>query len=174
MGHSNALLTIPGVRKAIQYTHAIPETIERARRGEVIPENEKTVTREAILVLERNTPDERARVEPLVRNMKDYFRGYKTTVDFVDDETFDREHADAKQHDGVVIGVGKIGKFTSRHELHCAYESNAHGTTGIMVANARGAYRLWQEGRRGVCISPEIPTTYKNARSIRDLLKRFM
>ena len=34
MGHSDALRTIPGVKDARQFTHAIPEAIERVRRGE--------------------------------------------------------------------------------------------------------------------------------------------
>lgn len=174
MGHSNALLTIPGVKKAIQYTHAIPEVIERARKGEKIGKHEKTVSRKAIVVLEKDTPEERARVEPVVKNMKDYFEGYATTVAFVDDATFDKEHAKAKQHDGVVIATGKIGPYLARHEFSCAYESNAHGTAGIVVATARGAYRLWKEGKVGACIISDIPATYRSGRSRKELLKGFM
>ena len=34
MGHSDALRTIPGVKDARQYTHAVTESIEKVRAGE--------------------------------------------------------------------------------------------------------------------------------------------
>lgn len=175
MGHTNALLGVPGVKRAIQYTHAIPEIIERARRGEPISDDEKTVTREAILVLKNDTPEERARVESTVRNMKGYFTGYKTTVKFVNDNTFQKEHADAKQHDGVVIATGKTGPYNARYELSCVFESNAHGTAAIMVPTARGAFRLRAEGKIGACLPAEIPDLYRSGHSKRQLLaQRFI
>jgi diaminopimelate dehydrogenase len=174
MGHSNALLTIPGVKRGIQYTHAIPELIERVRRGESIGDGEKTVTREVIVVLNNDVAAERARVDETVKGMEDYFTGYKTSVSFVDDATFEKEHANAKQHDGVFIARGKTGPYVAKHELHCSYESNAHGTAGIMLAGGRGAYKLWCEGKSGACIFPDIPVSYRSPRSREELLKSFM
>jgi len=173
MGHSNALLTIKGVKKGIQYTHAVSELIEMARRGEKLP-NTKTVTREAIIVLENDTAEERARVEAETREMKGYYAGYKTSVEFVDDATFEAKHANAKQHDGVVIATGKVGPYSVRHEFACQYESNSHGTAGIMVASARGAYKLKKEGKVGACILSDIPVSYRSGRSREQLLKEFM
>jgi diaminopimelate dehydrogenase len=170
MGHSNALLTIKGVKKGIQYTHAVPELIEMARRGEHLPEA-KTVTREAIIVLENDTPEERARVKKETLEMDGYYKGYKTSVEFVDNVTYDTKHANAKQHDGVVIATGKTGPYFARHEFACQYGSNSHGTAGIMVASARGAYKLKQEGKVGACILADIPVSYRSGRSRAQLLK---
>jgi diaminopimelate dehydrogenase len=170
MGHSNALLTVDGVKRGIQYTHAIPELIEVARRGETLPEG-KTVTRECVVVLKNDTLEERTRVEKEIKTMPGYYEGYKTTVEFVTDSTFDLNHADSKQHDGIVIATGKVGGYDARHEFACEYESNAHGTAGIMLATARGAYRLRKDGKTGSCILPEIPILYRHPSSRKEILK---
>lgn len=174
MGHSNALLTIPGVKAGIQYTHAINQMVDNARKGKAIEKGTKTVTREVILVLENDTPQKRMETERKVRGMEGYFVGYETSVSFVDSETFEKEHANAKQHDGVFIATGKIGDSTSRHELHCVYESNPHGTAGIMVASARGANKMYQEGMTGAIILPDIPVAYRSPLTRREMLARFM
>jgi len=59
MGHSDALRTIPGVKDARQFTHAIPEAIERVRRGENPAfEPGDMHTRECFVVLEEGADRE--------------------------------------------------------------------------------------------------------------------
>jgi len=176
MGHSNALLGIKGVKYAIQYTHAIPELIEKARNGEEILEGEKTVIRECIITLENwaDNPKEKERIEKETKKMKSYFKGYKTSVEFVSEEEFLVNHSNSKQHNGLVIATGKTGSYPSKHEFFCEYESNSHGTAGIMVATARGAYRLKQEGKTGAITLADIPVTYLSPHSREELLRDFM
>jgi len=174
MGHSNALLELDGIKYGIQYTHAIPNLIKKARNGEDISDKEKTVTRENFVVLKTDNLNERTRVMHEINTMEDYYVGYETTTHFISEDEFRAKHANAKQHDGIVIATGKVGKYSARQEFKCEYESNAHGTAGIMIACARGAYKLKKEGKVGAIVPADIPATYKSPRSRDELLKGFM
>lgn len=107
MGHSDALRTIPGVKDARQFTHAIPEAIERVRRGENPAfEPGDMHTRECFVVLEEGA--DREAVTKTILSMPGYFAPYKTTVNFVSQQELDEKYK-GFPHDGLAIAVGETG-----------------------------------------------------------------
>ncbi len=173
MGHSDALRTVPGVRDARQYTHAIPEAIEKIRRGENPDFKPGDMhTRECFVVLEDDADPEA--VTNTIRNMPGYFAPYQTTIHFVPQEELDQNHR-AFPHDGLVIAAGSTGtNHPAITEYRCQWASNPEATANVLVAHARAAHRLAREGQKGAFSILDIPPTYFSTRSRTELLKSFL
>lgn len=173
MGHSDALRTIPGVRDARQFTHAIPEAVDRVRRGEN-PEFQPgdMHTRECFVVLEEGADKEA--VTRTILEMPGYFAPYKTTVNFVSQQELDEKYK-GFPHDGLVVAAGVTGKGHSAvAEYRCQWESNPEATANVLVAHARAAARLAREGRSGAFTILDIPATYFTTLSREELLKHWI
>lgn len=173
MGHSDALRTIPGVRDARQYTHAVPDAIERVRKGEnPVFEPGDMHTRECFVVLE---PDaDPAAVTKAIMEMPGYFAPYQTTVNFVTQEELDDQYK-GFPHDGLVVAAAVTGNGNpALTEYRCLWGSNPEATANILVAHARAAVRLQREGRRGAFTILDIPPAYFTTLSRDELLKHWM
>ena len=173
MGHSDALRTIDGVKDARQYTHAIPEAIEKVRRGE-----NPTLTpgdmhwRECFIVLEDGA--DAKKIEQAIVTMPGYFAPYKTTIHFITEKELHEKYS-GMPHDGLVIGAGKLGGGEMAVvEYRNTWQSNAAGTAHILVAHTRAAYRLAKEGRSGAFTILDIPPAYLSPKSRDELLKDFV
>lgn len=173
MGHSDALRTIPGVKDARQLTHAIPEAIERVRRGENPAfEPGDMHTRECFVVLEESA--DRDAVRKAILSMPGYFAPYQTTVRFVSQQELD-ESVKGFPHDGLAIAVGETGDHhAARVEYRCVWDSNPEATANILVAHARAAARLAKENRSGAFTILDIPPAYFTPLSREELLKHWM
>ena len=83
--------------------------------------------------------------------MPNYFADYDTTVHFITEEEMKRDHA-GLPHGGFVIRSGVTG-FEKEHrqliEYKLTLDSNPEFTGSILVAYARAAYKLSQEGQSG-------------------------
>ena len=171
-GHSDAVRRIKGVKDARQYTHAISETIERVRQGDNSDLTKGEMHwREVYVVLENDTPEERARVEEAIKTDKDYFAPYKTVVNFVKEG----ELSNLMPHDGVVVASGITGKGNkARIEYQNYWESNPEATGNILVACARACHRLNSEGKTGAFTMLDISPAYYSPLSQEDLLKHKM
>ena len=94
--------------------------------------------------------------------MPNYFDQYDTTVHFIDQETLLREHG-GLPHGGFVIRSGKTG-WNSEHQHVIEYslklDSNPEFTASVLVAYARAAYRLQQEGQSGAKTVFDIAPSY--------------
>ena len=173
MGHSDALRTIPGVKDARQFTHAIPEAIERVRRGENPAfEPGDMHTRECFVVLEEGA--DREAVTKTILSMPGYFAPYKTTVNFVSQQELDEKYK-GFPHDGLAIAVGETGdRHAARVEYRCIWGSNPEATANVLVAHARAAARLAGENRSGAFTILDIPPAYFTTLSREELLKHWM
>lgn len=173
MGHSDAIRTIDGVQDARQFTHAVPEAMERVRAGEN-PELKPGDMhwRECVVVLKPGVNPEEVRAQ--IVSMPHYFEPYRTEVRFVSQEELDCDYS-GMPHDGVVIAVSKT---TPGHQAVIEYkniwDSNPEGTAGIMLAFARAAYRLGLGGRCGAFTPLDIPPAYLSPHSREALLAKFM
>lgn len=148
MGHSDALRRIAGVRDGVQYTHAILETIERLRNGERFKVTPKDMHwRECFVVSDGNTDS----IQREIVGMENYYRDYKTSVDFVTEEQLAKIREErGLYHDGLVLTVGETGAGNKAVvEYRNSFDSNPEGTAGIMLAHARAVYKMKQEGRTG-------------------------
>ena len=175
MGHSDALRTIKGVKDARQYTHAIPDAVEKVRRGEnPALEPGDMHSRECFVVLEPGADP--AEVTKAIVSMPGYFEPYDTTVNFVSQEELDTVYK-GFPHDGTVITAGVTGnkeKHTALAEYRCAWGSNPEATANVLVAHARAVIRLAAEGRKGAFTILDIPASYFSLLSREELLKHWM
>lgn len=173
MGHSDALRTVPGVKDARQYTHAIPEAIERVRNGENPDFQPGDMhRRECFVVLEPGADP--AAVSKTITEMPGYFAPYDTTINFVSEEEL-KERFGGFPHDGLVVAAGVTGKGNKALvEYRCQWGSNPEATGNVLVATARAVSRLRAEGKRGAFTILDIPPAYFSACSREELLKHWM
>lgn len=147
-GHSDALRRIPGVKDAIQYTLPNPEAIEQVRSGSM-PQlsTRQKHTRQCFVVLEEGSSAQV--VQETIVTMPDYFADYDTEVNFLTHEELKRDHA-GMPHGGFVIRSGKTGAGTDQVvEYALKLDSNPEFTSSVLVAYARAAWRLNQQGSTG-------------------------
>ena len=174
-GHSDAIRRIAGVKNAKQYTIPVPEALEAVRKGEN-PEltTRQKHTRECFVVAEEGA--DLARIEEEIRTMPNYFADYDTTVHFISEEELLRDHSGIP-HGGFVIRSGKTG-WNQEHnhiiEYSLKLDSNPEFTSSVIVAYARAAYRLSQEGVSGCRTVFDIPPAYLSPMSGEELRKHYL
>jgi diaminopimelate dehydrogenase len=174
-GHSDAVRKIKGVRDARQYTHAKQDAIDLMREGKgfCLSAGDK-MWRECYVVLEKDSPEERKRVETEIKTMPHYFDKYETRVNFISQEELNKNHS-RMPHDGLVVTAGETGVGNrALIEYKCQWDSNPHATGSILVACARAAKRLKSEGESGAFTMLDFPISYLSSQPHHDLLDRFM
>ena len=149
-GHSDAIRRIKGVADARQYTVPVEAAVTAARSGEnpELTTREKH-TRECFVVAEEGA--DKAAIEHAIKTMPNYFADYDTTVHFISEEEFRREHS-AIPHGGFVFRTGVTGvNGENRHviEYSLKLDSNPEFTASAVVAFARAVVRLYKEGASG-------------------------
>lgn len=175
MGHSDALRTIPGVKDARQFTHAIPEAMDKVRKGEnpdFAPGDMHT--RECFVVLEDGA--DKVAITKTIMEMPGYFAPYDTTVNFVTQEELDTLYA-GFPHDGCVITSGRTGlnnEHSALAEYRCVWESNPEATANVLVAHARAAARLASEKKNGAFTILDIPPAYFSNLTKEELLSKWV
>ena len=169
-GHSDAIRRIKGVKNAKQYTIPIESALEAVRAGEN-PEltTRQKHTRECFVVLEEGA--DAVRVENEIKTMPNYFDDYDTTVHFISEEELLRDHA-GMAHGGFVFRSGRTG-VNKEHKHVIEYslklDSNPEFTTSVLVAYARAAKRLYDEGQRGCKTVLDIAPAYLSEKSGEEL-----
>ena len=174
-GHSDAVRRIEGVKDARQYTVPVPAALDAVRSGghPELTTREKH-TREVYVVAEEGA--DLARIEKEIKEMPNYFSDYDTTVNFIDAETLAREHG-GLPHGGFVIRSGKTGwneEFGNVIEYSLKLDSNPAFTSSILVAFARAAYRLAEEGQSGCRTVFDIAPAYLSAKSGEELRRTML
>ena len=174
-GHSDAIRRIDGVLDAKQYTIPVAAALEAVRRGEnpTLSTREKH-ERECFVVAKEGADKER--IEREIKTMPHYFDEYNTTVHFISQEELNEKHA-GLPHGGRVIRSGVTG-LNGEHKHLIEYsiklDSNAEFTSSVLVAYARAAHRLYQEGARGCKTIFDVPPAYLAAQSYEELLKSLL
>ncbi len=169
-GHSDAIRRIAGVVDARQYTCPVESAVASVRAGEN-PEltTRQKHTRECFVVAEEGA--DRERIAQEIKNMPNYFADYDTTVHFISKEELDRDHV-GLPHGGFVIRAGKTGfEAENQHiiEYSLKLDSNPELTGSVLVACARAAYRMNQEGQSGGKTMLDIAPAYLCAQSGEEL-----
>ncbi|MCR5154725.1 MAG: diaminopimelate dehydrogenase, partial [Lachnospiraceae bacterium] len=149
-GHSDAVRRIKGVKNAKQYTIPVESALKAVRACEN-PEltTRQKHTRECFVVLEEGA--DAAYVENQIKTMPNYFADYDTTVHFISEEEFTKNHSGIP-HGGFVFRTGQTG-LNNEHKHIIEYslklDSNPEFTASVICAFARAAYRLNKEGNAG-------------------------
>lgn len=149
-GHSDAVRRIDGVKNAKQYTIPVDEALRAVRAGEN-PEltTRQKHTRECFVVAEEGA--DLAKIENEIKTMPNYFADYDTTVHFISEEEFNKNHKGIP-HGGFVFRSGVTGwNKENKHiiEYSLKLDSNPEFTGSVIVAYARAINRLHNEGATG-------------------------
>lgn len=174
-GHSDAVRRIRGVKNAKQYTIPVESALEAVRSGK----NPKLTTREkhlreVFVVLEDGA--DASVVEREIKTMPNYFADYDTTVHFIGEEEFQKEHS-GMAHGGFVIRAGKTGlsdEFTNVVEYSLKLDSNPAFTASVLVAYARAAMRFYKENSFGCKTVLDVPPAYLSPKSADALRKELL
>lgn len=171
-GHSDAIRRIDGVKDGKQYTIPVESALEAVRSGEdpELSTREKH-TRECFVVLEDGA--DAAKIEEEIKTMPNYFADYNTTVHFISEEELKRDHSNIP-HGGFVLRSGKTGwDGENKHliEYSLKLDSNPEFTSSVIVAYARAAYKLAEEGQTGCKTVFDIAPAYLSARTGAELRK---
>ncbi len=174
-GHSDAVRRIAGVKNAKQYTIPVEKALDSVRNGEnpKLSTREKH-TREVFAVLEPGA--DAVKIEAEIKSMPNYFSDYDTTVHFISEEEFAREHS-GMGHGGFVIRSGKTGfdgEFSNIIEYNIKLDSNPAFTTSVLVAYARALFRMHGEGVRGCTTVLDVPPAYLSTKSAEALRKEML
>jgi len=172
-GHSDAIRRIEGVKAGVQYTIPVEEAVQRVRNAEnpELSTREKH-TRECFVVAEEGA--DLARIEEAIKTMPNYFSDYDTTVNFISEEELRKEHS-TMPHGGFVIRSGKTGESTKQVvEYSLKLESNPEFTSSVLVAYARAAYRMNQEGQYGAKTVFDVAPGYLSPKSAAELRKELL
>ena len=169
-GHSDAVRRVAGVKDARQYTIPVESALEEVRSGKnpELSTREKH-TRECFVVLEEGADP--AKVEQEIKTMPNYFSDYDTTVHFISEEEMKRDHS-ALPHGGFVLRSGVTGREKEHHHLieyTLKLDSNPEFTSSVLVAYARAAYRMAQEGMSGCKTVFDIAPAYLSPKSGEEL-----
>ena len=172
-GHSDAVRRVEGVKAGVQYTLPVEEAVNRVRNGELptLTTREKH-RRECFVVLEDGA-DETV-VRDTIVNMPNYFSDYDTTVHFISMDELQRDHS-AMPHGGFVIRSGKSGNNTQQTvEYSLALGSNPEFTSSVLVAYARAAHRLAQQGQYGAKTVFDVAPGLISPKTAADLRKELL
>ena len=164
-GHSDAVRRIKGVKNAKQYTIPIEDALNAVRSGK----NPELTTRqkhlrECFVVLEEGA--DAAAVENEIKTMPNYFSDYDTTVHFISEDEFNKNHS-GLAHGGFVIRSGKTGENLAHNhiiEFNLKLDSNPEFTSSVLIAYARAALRLYNEKNFGCKTVLDIPPAYLSAK----------
>ena len=174
-GHSDAVRRIEGVKDARQYTIPKDDALNAVRAGE----NPDLTTRQKHLrecfVVAKDGADT-AKIEEEIKTMPNYFDEYDTIVHFITEEEMAKNHSGIP-HGGFVIRSGKTG-WNGEHnhliEYSLKLDSNPEFTSSVLVAYARAAYRLSQEGQSGCKTVFDIAPAYLCAEDGAELRKHLL
>jgi diaminopimelate dehydrogenase len=158
-GHSDAIRRIEGVENAIQYTIPVDSAMESVRAGEnpVFTVRDKH-TRLCYVVASENA--DKYEIERAIKTMPNYFDEYATTVHFISAEELEANHS-KMSHGGNVIHVGQTGNGNSQViEYSLKLDSNPEFTASVLIAYARAAYKLSQNGETGARTIFDIPPKF--------------
>ena len=169
-GHSDAIRRVAGVKRGIQYTVPIEAAMDAVRSGSQpeLTTREKHL-RECFVVAEEGA--DKARIEQEIKTMKNYFDQYDTTVHFITEEEFERDHT-AMPHGGFVMRSGMTGDGETTHQMieySLKLESNPEFTASVLVAYARALSRLSAEGAVGCRTAFDIAPGYLSPLSPEEL-----
>jgi len=172
-GHSDAIRRIEGVKNAVQYTIPSPEAINKVRSGSRPNLSTKQKhTRECFVVLKDNA--DAKKIENEIKTMPNYFEPYDTTVNFISQEEFDKNH-NTMPHGGFVIRSGKSSDNINQViEYSLKLDSNPEFTSSVLVAYARATYRMSKKGEFGAKTVFDVAPILLSAKTSQDLIKELL
>lgn len=131
-------------------------------------------TRECFVVAEEGA--DKDRIEEEIKNMPNYFADYDTTVHFITEAELQRDHAGIP-HGGFVLRTGKTGVNGEHNhviEYSLKLDSNPEFTACVLVAYARAAYRMSEEGMTGCKTVFDVAPAYLSPMTAEEMRSRLL
>lgn len=160
-GHSDAIRQIKGVLDARQYTIPTESALNDVRSGKNPELTARQKHKRVCFVIAEDCADLKT-IENEIVSMPNYFADYDTTVHFISKETLLKEHS-GMPHGGFVIHSGKTGPGSVNSQIieySLKLDCNPEFTASVMVAYARAAFKMNQEGMVGCKTIFDIPPAY--------------
>ena len=118
--------------------------------------------------------DQAPAIEQEIKEMPNYFSDYDTTVNFISEAEFAKNHQ-GMPHGGFVIRSGESGVGDKQIlEFSLKLDSNPMFTSSVLVAYARAAHKLRAKGEKGAKTVFDIPFGYLSPKSPADLRKELL
>ena len=172
-GHSDAIRRISGVKNAKQYTIPVNSALEAVRSGKEpnLTTRQKHI-RECFVVAEEGA--DKNKIEQEIKTMPNYFDEYDTTVNFISENEFNKNHL-GMAHGGFVIRSGKTSQ-NIKHlmEFGIKLDSNPEFTSSMLVAYARAANRLAKEEQYGCKTIFDIAPVYLSQKTSEELRRTLL
>lgn len=174
-GHSDAVRQIDGVIDARQYTVPVKEVFDKVKAGNNsdLPK-EKMHIRECYVVADALADKEK--ITSQIKNMPDYFLGYDTKVEFINEDELVRDHH-AMPHGGSVIRTGHTGlneenKHTVEYSLRL--DSNPEFTGNVLISFARAVYKMHLRKEYGCKTVLDVTPADLSALDRQQIIKNFL
>lgn len=167
-GHSDAIRLVSGVKMAAQYTIPSEEALQQVRDGKQ-PEFKAPDMHNRVCYVVPEDGVDREQIERSIKTMPDYFAPYHTEVHFITEAEFIANHQNMP-HGGRVLRAGEsVSKSKQIFEFNLALESNPEFTSSVLVAFARGVYRMSKEGKTGAVTVFDVPLGYLSLKTAEEL-----
>ncbi|EGY79816.1 diaminopimelate dehydrogenase, partial [Peptoniphilus indolicus ATCC 29427] len=170
-GHSDAVRRIAGVKNAVQYTLPKQEIIEDIYNVERDLKSYEAHSREVFVVAEEGVDKEAIRRE--IVTMKNYFDEYETTVHFISQEEFEREHT-GMPHGGHVIRVGETPNGKEVYKFTLELDSNPDFTASVNVACIRACQKFFENNSFGAHTVLDTPPIYYIDFNSRNAIEKYL
>lgn len=172
-GHSDAIRRVEGVKTGVQYTIPSQKAMDEVRSGSRPTLSVKDKHKRECFVVLKDGADAK-KVEQEIKTMPNYFEPYDTTVNFISQEEFDKNHQ-KMPHGGFVIRSGNSSSNINQVvEYALKLDSNPEFTASVLVAYARATYRLNQKGEFGAKTSFDVAPALLSIKSNEELRKELL
>lgn len=157
-GHSNAIRKIDGVINAIQYTVPIENEIQLIKNdSNYVPNNLKKHKRICYVSVKDDV--NKTEIENKIKNMKNYFLGYETIVNFVSNEEIISKQK-SLSHKGLIIDNFKINNYNNYLEFNLQIDSNPIFTANILITYLNAINKLIKNKKYGAYTVLDLPISY--------------
>lgn len=154
LGHTSALMSIPGVRRAIQYTVPRGESLTLSKNKDAYLTDEDRHRRECFIVADPTA--NRGKIEETIKNMDGYFKGYETNITFISEPEFLEKHR-SEGHRGEIISTKIKNGEKTLFDLKLEISSNSEFTAKIMISYLNAINYLQNQGFFGAFTPLDIP-----------------
>ena len=157
-GHSNAIRKIDGVINAIQYTIPVEKEIENIKNDvNYIPESYNKHKRICYVAIQENI--DKLEIEEKIKNMKNYFLGYETIVNFVNNNEI-IEMQKNLSHKGLIVDNFNLVDYENYLEFKLNIDSNPIFTANILICYLIALNKLIKNKKFGAYTVLDIPVSF--------------
>ncbi len=170
-GHSDALRRVKGVENAIQYTVPISEVLNQCKRKPNIRPSSFEKHKRICYVSVKSKSDVN-KIKNEIISMPNYFKGYKTEVNFVDEIEIKNRQKKLRHKGYIIKNFNILNKYKTKMELILKMDSNPHFTAEIMIMGLNIINKLYCENKFGAYSILDVPISYFSNESRETLLTK--